>query len=350
MFLLDKEEYYQYIQEYNNYKYINTYLEINDKETDQNKIFDVTENETKYVKNSLKDNLSIEEAIDEIEKTDIFKTTNDNNNPENIKITLKGNTIIYNNRIFIFNKNASKYKSALNRKIFYCQYHSHLINKLQKQKEKPFCSMKITYYPDNSEDKKFKITGEHTFECNNKYNENRSDKKKLLQDYETFQEKCYDEFNKTDFYNRKKFIEIAYNILNKYKLDCKMTENKIKNMIQKWKLNSQKFTKFLFLTDIKTFDDQNLLQNHSCKYFTYKNKRIFFEYYIWGNDFFINRCRLSNYIFIDGTFHVPPVFTETLIIMYYDNNIEKKIPAFYILMNSKTECAYNEIFKILKKF
>lgn len=131
------------------------------------------------------------------------------------------------------------------------QYHSHLINKLQKQKEKPFCSMKITYYPDNSEDKKFKITGEHTFECNNK---------KLLQDYETFQEKCYDEFNKTDFYNRKNFIEIVYNILNKYK--CKITENKIKKMIQKWKSTSQKFTKFLFLTDIKTFDDQNLLHNN----------------------------------------------------------------------------------------
>lgn len=69
-------------------------------------------------------------------------------------------------------------------------------------------------------------------------------------------------------------------------------------MIQKWKSTSQKFTKFLFLTDIKTFDDQNLLQKHCCKYLTYKNKRIFFEYYIWGNDFFINRCRLSNYIYL----------------------------------------------------
>ena len=35
--------------------------------------------------------------------------------------------------------------------------------------------------------------------------------------------------------------------------------------------------------------------------------------------------------------------------MYYDNNIEKKIPAFYILMNSKTECAYNEIFTSIKE-
>jgi len=115
--------------------------------------------------------LSIEEAIDEIEKTNICKTANDNNNPEDFKITLKGNTIIYNDRILVYNKNASKYKSALNRKIFFCQYHSYLINKLQKQKEKPFCSMKITFYPDNSEDKKFKITGEHKFESNNKYNE-----------------------------------------------------------------------------------------------------------------------------------------------------------------------------------
>ena len=70
---------------------------------------------------------------------------------------------------------------------------------------------------------------------------------------------------------------------------------------------------------------------------------------LFGNDFFVQRCRYSKYIFIDGTFHVPPEFTQFLIFMYYDVQIEKKIPAFFILTNSKTEVSYDHIFKTIKE-
>ena len=48
--------------------------------------------------------------------------------------------------------------------------------------------MKITYYPDIKENEQYKITGEHSSECLKKYNEERSDKKKYLDEYESFKE------------------------------------------------------------------------------------------------------------------------------------------------------------------
>ena len=61
-----------------------------------------------------------------------------------------------------------------------------------------------------------------------------------------------------DHYNRKEYIELAYKILNDNKIRIKINDNKIKNLISKWKINSQKFTKYLFLEDTKIFDGQIL--------------------------------------------------------------------------------------------
>ena len=49
------------------------------------------------------------------------------------------------------------------------------------------------------------------------------------------------------------------------------------------------------------------------------------------------RLKASKHIFIDGTFHHPPGFYQMLIIMYKDIIIDLKIPALYILLNSKKE-------------
>ena len=120
-------------------------------------------------------------------------------------------------------------------------------------------------------------------------------------------------------------------------------------MISKWKTDSLKFTKYLFLNDIETIDGNPFLQKHVFKYLNYKNRRLRLEYFIWGNDFFISRCRNSKNIFVDGTYHYPATFTQLLIIMYYDDLLLRKIPVFYILMNNKSESAYNDIFKSVKE-
>ena len=55
--------------------------------------------------------------------------------------------------------------------------------------------------------------------------------------------------------------------------------------------------------------------------------------------------RISNHYFIDATFHHPPEFNQLLIIMYIDQITQLKIPALYILMNSKYEKLYDYIFE-----
>ena len=61
------------------------------------------------------------------------------------------------------------------------------------------------------------------------------------------------------------------------------------------------------------------------------------------------RLRSSKNIFIDGTFHHPPGFYQLLIIMYKDIITELKMPALYILLNSKKEELYNLVFKSIIK-
>ena len=64
-------------------------------------------------------------------------------------------------------------------------------------------------------------------------------------------------------------------------MNLKISELKIKNLISEWKKSSQKFTKFLLLTDTKTYDGYNLLQAHIYKILTYKKKKKCFECFIW---------------------------------------------------------------------
>ena len=91
-----------------------------------------------------------------------------------------------------------------------------------------------------------------------------------------------------------------------------------------------------------------MFQSYIYKILTYNNKRIKFECFIWGNDFFLQRFRYGRYIFIDGTFHIPKDFSQFIIFMYYDQQIEKKLPAIYVLTNTKTQIGYDEIFKAIK--
>lgn len=196
----------------------------------------------------------------------------------------------------------------------------------------------------------YKITGTHSHECESLYNKHNPKKKKILDDWDKYKNLCINEFNKIDNYKRSELISIAQKIYNENPYEFKYTENRIKSMIADWKKTSQRFTKYIFFEENKTFDNKDLLQMHIYKKILNKstNRIIYFESFIWGNDLFIRRLSQSKYIFIDWTFHYPIGFTQLLIIMHYDELIERKIPALFIVMNSKCENSYNEIFKNIK--
>ena len=68
-----------------------------------------------------------------------------------------------------------------------------------------------------------------------------------------------------------------------------------------------------------------------------------------GISFLILRTRDSEYLKIDSTFHYPKGFAQLMIIMYYDQVIDKYIPSIYIVMNSKTESTYDLVLENVYK-
>ena len=75
--------------------------------------------------------------------------------------------------------------------------------------------MKIT-------EEQFKITGQHSHEWDELFNDRRSNKKKIIDESEKFKSKCYEEFNKITEYKRKTLIEKAYQIQNDNKFKIKL--------------------------------------------------------------------------------------------------------------------------------
>ena len=79
-------------------------------------------------------------------------------------------------------------------------------------------------------------------------------------------------------------------------------------------------------------------------------KKNFFdlEYFIYITDFFTNKIKISENIFLDGAFGKPEGFTQIIIIQYFHNNTNKKYPGGYINTNSKTYEGYVDVLTELK--
>ena len=89
---------------------------------------------------------------------------------------------------------------------------------------------------------------------------------------------------------------------------------------------------------IKTIFDSN-----SNKLFTHKHIIFFLEESI-------KRIIASEHLLIDATFVFPKTYSETIIIMYFDNLINKMIPGIYIVSNNKNYKGYLTIFIYIKTY
>ena len=73
------------------------------------------------------------------------------------------------------------------------------------------------------------------------------------------------------------------------------------------------------------------------------------EFFIWTSDQMVARARVSNHLFIDGTFHHHKNFEQLLIILFKDIINSNYLPCFYVLMSNKTEILYDLVFKSIKR-
>ena len=102
-----------------------------------------------------------------------------------------------------------------------------------------------------------------------------------------------------------------------------LKENKIKNIITRWKHNSLKFTKYNALEHKYNKNHELVLWDYenTVVYSSNKKKEIPSEFFIWLSNQIIARERISNHLFIDETFHHPINYSELLIILFKDRII-----------------------------
>ena len=56
----------------------------------------------------------------------------------------------------------------------------------------------------------------------------------------------------------------------------------------------------------------------------------------------------SEHYYIDGTFIYPSDFRQMIVILYYDNEKQKRFPGLYALINNKQEEGYYYLFNRIK--
>ena len=102
------------------------------------------------------------------------------------------------------------------------------------------------------------------------------------------------------------------NIHNENNYNFALKENTIKNIIGRWKHNSLKFTKYNALEHRYNKNNELILWDYvnTVIYSSNKKNEIPSEYFIWSSNQMISRARISNHLFIDGTFHHPINFAQ----------------------------------------
>ena len=167
---------------------------------------------------------------------------------------------------------------------------------------------------------------------------------KINEDKLDFIAKCENIMNSSTIYDWHLFKESFKKLYNdpNIKYNFPLENNVLSNIITKWKTTSYRFKKECILYDTKDYDNRLILREYRIIPLESESKSTnkYLEYIFWGNSENIMRLKASKHIFIDGTFHHPPDFYQMLIIMYKDIITDLKIPALYILLNSKREILY----------
>jgi len=113
-------------------------------------------------------------------------------------------------------------------------------------------------------------------------------------------------------------------------------------------INSILFIKYSLLENNKTFDNKIFRQDYSnCFLYDNSGKKLYnHKHMILMSPFHINKIINSPHLYFNGTIVYSPGFMQMIIILYYDNEIKKRTPGAYKLLNNKKEKSY---FKVLKE-
>jgi len=217
-------------------------------------------------------------------------------------------SILYNNMPFVKDpKNLKSYPNKIN-------YRCKLYRKNNHKLDGFFCHS-IVKRIVNKENITYEMIRDHNEECKkfNIIHKNYEDN--TIHNYEEFVKQCRTFMDSSEFYNKKEFRVKLLDIYNKEKYNFKLKDNTIDNIINNWKSNSIKFSKYNALENYKNEENEIILWEHrtSIIYLPNKKKAIYSEYFIWSHDQMTSRSRIAHHFFIDCTFHHPKNFQQLLI-------------------------------------
>ena len=152
--------------------------------------------------------------------------------------------------------------------------------------------------------------------------------------------------NQNSFINFPQFEKKAKEFFAQQKFNINLHKSTLSNIYYSWKRNAPIFKWTMIFENSKTKDNNTFLQNYCYTILYDNNKKKFFEHkhFIYMSDFFINRLKNAKHFYIDGTFVIPNDFMQVIIILYYDEELNKKYPGAYLGLNNKSEISYIKAF------
>jgi len=351
---------------------INTNLNNNDNpfintRNTENKI-NIEKEPSSFTESSSNNSEKNKNNIEDFNQKNIDLKKNDNINQNENSYINKDYLIMYNKLYDNNNEILGYINLTYNGKNFYLMTKKKDINKVKFW----------YYYCRNHDTSKSSLDGKRHSICNAKIKyDKQNDLYEFVSDHST---KCK-ELNKVilenitiinkEITNKEHYREILLNILNcnplilfsdfmkrsseiyrnnDYNFDLK--KNFIKNLYYNWKKDNIIFTKFSVFKSYKTLDNELFMRDFTSTYI-YKTKNseqlIKHEHIIFISPFQIRKILSSLHLYIDCTFIYPKDFKQLLVILYYDEEIEKRAPGCYILLNNKTENGYKLALTNFKK-
>jgi len=234
---------------------------------------------------------------------------------------------------------------------YYCRNHDTSKSSLD-GKRHSICEAKIKLDKNNNI---YSLITDHSEKCRELENiqlENIHITNKEIENKEKYKEELLKYLNSNPLIILSEFNKHALNLYrgNEYKFDLK--KNFIRNLYYNWKKDNIIFTKFSVFTSNKCLNGEIYMREYLSKYI-YKNinseEQIQHEHIIFMSPFQIRRMAKSKHLYFDCTFVYPKDFSQLIIILYFDDDIQKRAPGCYILINNKTENGYKMAFKSFKE-
>ena len=252
-----------------------------------------------------------------------------------------------------FYLSTKKDELEMNRDLYYyCINHrttktSDKIDAKGNKKRINICDSRIHY---NKNRDVYLFLQDHSKECDNLVKEiptNFLEINKEISNYQEFRKNLKEYLGKNPNTNFNDFKKEADKLYAKNNFQFSIGEHFYSNIYYNWRKLSNAFNKYSIFENQKTLDDKQLLRDFSQTILYNKNNNSTFqhEHIIYISDYFIKKLNKAQHFYIDGTFIFPQDFKQLIVILYLEENINKRMPGLFALINNKKERGYLYLFK-----